>query len=82
MKIPVHLFHIQYHPAREAAYIDDDNFLVQMAGLSKVKNKTATLTWLDRYDEIDDPEVFAESLRLKVSARRAAKKIVSVGAEI
>ncbi|MDR3606100.1 MAG: lysophospholipid acyltransferase family protein [Oligoflexia bacterium] len=68
-KIPVQLFHIQYHPTRESAYIDDDNLLVQMSGLSKVKNKTATLTWLDRYDEIDDPAVFAESLRHKVRAR-------------
>jgi 1-acyl-sn-glycerol-3-phosphate acyltransferase len=66
-KVPVQLFHIQYNPMREAAYIDDDNLLVQMTGLSKVKNKTATLTWLERFDEIGEPESFAESLRLKVS---------------
>jgi 1-acyl-sn-glycerol-3-phosphate acyltransferase len=65
-KKPVQLFHIQYNPIREAAYIDDDNLLAQMAGLSKVKNKTATLTWLDCFDEVGEPESFAESLRLRV----------------
>lgn len=64
--VPVQLFQIEYDPLREAAYIDDDNLFVQMAGLSKVKKKTATLTWLDRFEDIDAPVEFAETLREKV----------------
>jgi 1-acyl-sn-glycerol-3-phosphate acyltransferase len=65
-QVPIQLFNIQYRPEREAAYIDDDNLLFQMAGLSKVANKVVTLTWMERFEEVDQPATFAEELRTRV----------------
>ena len=65
--MPIQLFRIDYAPLRESAYIDDDHLLKQIAGLKKLKNKKVTLTWLDRYAEIEKPQEFAETLRKKVS---------------
>ncbi len=63
----IQLFHLSYNPHRESAYIDDDNLLKQLVGLLRLKNKTATLTWLEQFQDIDQPQEFAEMLRRKVS---------------
>ncbi len=63
LNVPVQLFRLDYRPLRDAAYIDDDNLLLKMASLSKLKNKTVTLTWLKKYDQVSEPAEFAESLR-------------------
>jgi 1-acyl-sn-glycerol-3-phosphate acyltransferase len=71
-RVPVKLFNIRYQPIRESAYIDDDNLLVQMRGLSQLDHKSVTLTWMDQFNEIDDPAIFAESLRNKVVKEMAS----------
>ena len=66
--IPVYLFKIDYDPIRESAYIDDDNLISQMFKILKVGRKSATLTWMDSFNQIVDPAQFSEVLRQKVRA--------------
>ncbi len=68
-QVPVQLFRIDYQPLRESAYIDDDNLLSSMYRLSKIKNKSASLQWLGRFEQIDEPYLFAEDLRQKVISK-------------
>ena len=66
LKLPVQLFHLHYSPARESAYIDDDQLLQKMRSIIPLKNKSVTITWLETFLEMKDPATFAESLREKI----------------
>jgi 1-acyl-sn-glycerol-3-phosphate acyltransferase len=66
LELPVQLFHLRYMPARESAYIDDDQLVRKMRSILKIKNKTVTLTWHEMFSQIEDASAFAEFLREKV----------------
>jgi 1-acyl-sn-glycerol-3-phosphate acyltransferase len=72
-QVPIQLFRIDYTPMRASAYVDDDNLLLCMAGLAKIKNKSVTLRWLEKFHQIDDPTVFSEKLRLLVAVPEALR---------
>ena len=73
-QVPVQLFRIDYSPLRSSAYIDDDNLLRSLSGLTKIKDKSATLQWLEQFEQIDEPIMFAEKLRQQVIASNPVKE--------
>lgn len=62
-QVRIQLFSLKYQPLRESAYVDGDNLLAQIAGLSRIKSKKVCLTWLPHFDRLEHPEIFAEELR-------------------
>lgn len=65
--ITIKAFSLSYEPVRESAYVDGDNLLAQIAGLSKIKTKRVCLTWLSssltQGSQIHQAESFAEEMR-------------------
>ncbi len=64
--ISVQSFKISYTPHRESAYIDDDQLFSKILKILSLKNKTASLKWLDRFS-INDPLLEPESIRQSVN---------------
>ncbi len=62
-KVPIQTFHIQYKPLRQSAYIDDDNFISKIGEISKTKNKSVQLNWLQCYEEVDSPSQLSETIQ-------------------
>ena len=69
-RTPIQLVRIDYEPLRPAAYIDEDNLVHQISGLFGIKNKKVTVRWLECFTEIQEPELFGESLRRKVATQQ------------
>lgn len=76
--VPVKLFLIGYTPLRASAYIDDDNLLSSMSGLTKIKEKTVSLQWLDEFKTIEDPTIFSQRLQKKVAATLVSLFLISI----
>lgn len=68
--IPVQVFKINYTPLRESAYIDEDNLLSQMKQIFKIKNKKATLQWLDQH-MVDSPVETAKAIQQTVQTENS-----------
>lgn len=67
--IPVQLFHIDYTPLRESAYVDDDQLLKSMFRILRVKDKekTVRLKWMDQYQLIDNALDFSQRLQRQLT---------------
>ena len=60
------LFKIEYSHLRESAYIDDDNFIMKVREIFKLKNKKAKIIWLGRRETRADSQLLAQELRREV----------------
>lgn len=61
--ISIQPFRLQYSPARESAYIDQDNLLLTMVRLFRIENKKVILEW-GQVQQVLDPIGQSETIRL------------------
>ncbi len=78
-RVPVKLFRVNYEPLRQCAYVDDDNLLKQIKGLTRLKKKRATLQWLSETPLVEDPLALAKSLREELLASASAGDSLASG---